>query len=173
VELRPLTIEDAALVLAWRNRPDVARFMGDDRPIAPPDHERWMVRILASPAHRYWIVEHGGRPVGSVNLADIDRQHGHCSWGFYVGDPTACEGGSADRFHMSDALFRVAEVAFIELRLQKLCAQVLASNDRSLALHERMGFVREGVLREHIRHADGMHDLVVLGLLREEWEALR
>jgi UDP-4-amino-4,6-dideoxy-N-acetyl-beta-L-altrosamine N-acetyltransferase len=173
VELRPMTLADGGQVLAWRNQPDVARFMCDDRPITPEQHARWMTDVLASDTRRYWIVEHRGCARGVINLADIDWDHRRCSWGFYLGEPDTAADGTDDRLHMSDALRRVAEIAFIDLQLDKLCAQVLSSNERSLALHERIGFVREGVLRAHVRRTDGVHDLVLLSMLRSEWDARR
>jgi RimJ/RimL family protein N-acetyltransferase len=48
---------------------------------------------------------------------------------------------------------------------------VLAFNERTIELHERIGFVREGVLRSHVWRADGPHNVVVLSMLRSEWEA--
>jgi UDP-4-amino-4,6-dideoxy-N-acetyl-beta-L-altrosamine N-acetyltransferase len=166
-----MTLVDEGQVLAWRNHPNVARFMCDDRPITPEQHSRWMARVLASDTQRYWIVEHGGCARGVVNLADIDWDHRRCSWGFYRGQPDTAAEGAENRLRMSDALRRVAEIAFIDLRLDKVCAQVLESNERSLVLHDRIGFVREGVLRAHVRRADGVHDVVLLSMLRSEWEA--
>jgi UDP-4-amino-4,6-dideoxy-N-acetyl-beta-L-altrosamine N-acetyltransferase len=166
-----MTLADAGQVLAWRNRPDVARFMCNDRRITPEEHARWMARVLASDTDRYWIVEHGGCARGVVNLSDIDWDHRRCSWGFYRGEPESAPEGAGDRLRMADALRPLAEIAFIDLRLDKLCAQVLESNERSLALHERIGFVQEGVLRAHVRRADGVHDVVLLSMLRSEWEA--
>jgi ribosomal-protein-serine acetyltransferase len=44
-------------------------------------------------------------------------------------------------------------------------------NARSRAIPERLGFTQEGVLREEGRGVEGFHDLVVYGLLEDEWRA--
>ena len=44
-------------------------------------------------------------------------------------------------------------------------------NGRSQTALERVGFRREGVLRGWHVHASGIHDVVVFGMLRAEWEA--
>ena len=47
--------------------------------------------------------------------------------------------------------------------------QVEACNDRAIAAIERLGAVKEGVLRQHTKLADGTWvDVVMLSLLRDE-----
>ena len=48
---------------------------------------------------------------------------------------------------------------------------MLADNPRAIRSYEKSGFVEEGRLRAHYWH-DGRHrDAVVMGILRDEWEA--
>lgn len=59
--------------------------------------------------------------------------------------------------------------AFVELALKRIAIRCAASNARSRAVAERLGFVMEGVLRQsEIRHGV-LHDFVIYGMLREEW----
>ena len=47
-------------------------------------------------------------------------------------------------------------------------------NERSQAAIERLGAVREGVLRRHIQRADGtFRDTVVYSILQDEWPAVK
>ncbi|MGZ6884558.1 MAG: GNAT family N-acetyltransferase [Nocardioidaceae bacterium] len=47
-------------------------------------------------------------------------------------------------------------------------------NDRSQAAIARLGATREGVLRRHMRRADGtFRDTVVFSILRDEWSTVR
>ena len=48
-------------------------------------------------------------------------------------------------------------------------AQVLAGNDASCRVLDKLGMVNEGVRRRHIRKGKKLHDIVMFGLLREEW----
>jgi UDP-4-amino-4,6-dideoxy-N-acetyl-beta-L-altrosamine N-acetyltransferase len=140
-----MTIEDADQLLQWRNSPEVARWMLDDRPIAESDHIAWLQARIDSPADRYWIIESDGRDVGLVHLDDVESGDGTASWGFYIGDPNARGCGVA-----TAALTRVLEIAFDELHLSRVRAEVLDFNAPSLALHERLGFTRAGVERDRI-----------------------
>jgi UDP-4-amino-4,6-dideoxy-N-acetyl-beta-L-altrosamine N-acetyltransferase len=160
-----MTIDDAEQVHEWRNRAEIAHFMCDDRPIDLARHMVWIRAVLDSPACRYWIIEHEGRGVGVANLADIRPDQRRCAWAFYLADATV-------RGPIGVAVeLRILEIVFGEMGFEKLTSEVLGFNERTIALHEKIGFVREGVLRAHVRRDDGVHDVVVLSMLRPEWEA--
>ena len=63
--------------------------------------------------------------------------------------------------------------AFVDLGLEKLCCEVLASNEGVVKMHERYGFTIDGVLRRHVVKADRRVDVVAMSLLRDEWLAGR
>jgi ribosomal-protein-serine acetyltransferase len=62
--------------------------------------------------------------------------------------------------------------AFDELKLNRVEIHVAVGNDRSSAIPERLGFTREGILRKMGWHAGEHVDLVVYGMLAEEWKNL-
>ena len=62
---------------------------------------------------------------------------------------------------------------FDELRLHRVGVRVFDSNEAALACYEKVGFVREGVLREAGRYGRDRRDLVVLSVLEDEWRGRR
>lgn len=69
-----------------------------------------------------------------------------------------------------EALGLLLRFAFHELNLHRLQLNVFSYNTRAIRLYERLGFTREGVLREFL-HRDGQRfDVYVYGLLAREWE---
>jgi ribosomal-protein-serine acetyltransferase len=70
---------------------------------------------------------------------------------------------------MTEAVRALTTLAFDEWRLNRIEIRVATENERSAAVPERLGFVREGVLRQVERHADGFKDNVVYSMLSEEW----
>lgn len=64
-------------------------------------------------------------------------------------------------------------IAFDELGIHRVYIRAAPGNTRSRAVPERLGFVQEAVLREEARGAErfGFHDLVVYGMLADEWRA--
>lgn|GEM_PF-1068350 len=55
----------------------------------------------------------------------------------------------------------------------KVTGRALADNHAVIALAARLGFVEEGRLRRHVQIGKERVDLVVVGILREEWERSR
>jgi RimJ/RimL family protein N-acetyltransferase len=74
------------------------------------------------------------------------------------------------RGYGADALRLALRFGFDELNLHRVGTTVFSYNTRALALYEKLGFQREGVLREFL-HRDGKrYDMYWYGLLRHEWE---
>jgi UDP-4-amino-4,6-dideoxy-N-acetyl-beta-L-altrosamine N-acetyltransferase len=166
VRLRRLAEADGARVLHWRNSPEVARYMYSDHVIGGEEHARWLAAALSRDDRRYWIVELDGAPVGLANLARIDRAAGRCEWAFYLADPAVRGRGVGAAVELL-----VLGHVFDDLQLNKLWCEVLADNVSVIRLHERFGFKREALFREHVFKEGVPRDVVGLGLLRREWLA--
>lgn len=65
------------------------------------------------------------------------------------------------------------DVAFDDLGLHKVTAEVLADNEVALKAQASAGFRREGYLREQAIKDGRFRDVVVLGILEREWRAGR
>ena len=73
------------------------------------------------------------------------------------------------RGHVTRACRALIDIAFGELGLHRVVIRAGVENGRSRAIPERLGFTREGVLREEGRGNRGFYDLVAYGLLEHEW----
>lgn len=113
---------------------------------------QWGVAIAGSPA-----------VIGTATLFRIDRDHRRAEIGFAIGSAWWGRGfGTA-------TVTRLVEYAFGPLGVCRLEADVDPRNVASLRVLERLGFKREGLLRERYRVAGEVQDSVILGLLRSEW----
>ncbi|MFE9497735.1 GNAT family N-acetyltransferase [Streptomyces collinus] len=72
--------------------------------------------------------------------------------------------------YATEALVLLLRFMFAERRYHKCLATVFAHNEASLALTRRLGFVEEGRLRQHVFFAGRYHDLVLTGLLADEFD---
>ena len=145
VRLRPMQEGDQARVLAWRSDPAISRVMYTEVKDATPQQQLvWFRRVSASLEHEYWIIENRGMPIGVANLAALAPQHGRSDWAFYLGDPAARGSGAGAKVE-----FAVIHYVFFHRRLRKLCCQVLSNNIEIARMHQKFGFVEEGVLRRH------------------------
>lgn len=168
VRMRAPRPEDSARLLAWRNLPEIRRWMYTDHLISQDEHNRWFAGMIADPSRRYWVIELDGAPVGLANLADMSLAHRRTAWAYYLADP-AVRGRGIGAF----VEFFVIEHVFGELGLDKLCCEVLVENEAVWKMHEAFGFQREGLLRRHIVKQGTPTDVVILGLLAEDWTKIR
>nr|SBO93275.1 Ribosomal-protein-S5p-alanine acetyltransferase [Nonomuraea gerenzanensis] len=101
--------------------------------------------------------------IGSINTHAVERVHGTFAYGIFVGTPHHRKG------YASEAIVLLLRYMFFERRFQKAEAWVYSSNDPSLALHRRLGFVEEG-RRRRGRYANGRYDDEFLfGMTVEEY----
>lgn len=100
--------------------------------------------------------------VGVVDLVNVDRQFGNAEVGYFFA-PAAWGNGYA-----TAAVERVVDYAFDELRLHRVYARVFAFNEGSARVLEKVGFEREGVLREDAYMHGEYVDTLRFGLLESE-----
>lgn len=165
--LRTVKLTDAEALLRWRNAESNRPFMYSTAPIELPEHLAWLARELADDDSRHFIFQQGDTPIGYASLSDISTRHRRCAWGFNLTDTPQPKGSGARM------LFCVADYAFAELGVEKICSEVLSFNGASLRVHQRLGFESEGVRRQHIRRDDGVFDIEVFALFAATWQQHR
>jgi UDP-4-amino-4,6-dideoxy-N-acetyl-beta-L-altrosamine N-acetyltransferase len=160
--VRRMEVDDQELVLAWRNHPEVRRYMYNQHEISLAEHRSWFARASTDPCEHLLIFVQNDVPCGYASIQEIDAGR-VADWGFYVA-PEAPRGTGRK---LGTA---VLDYAFRQLGLHKLCGQALGFNERSIRFHLAIGFVQEGVLRQ--QHFDGRNyqNVVCFGLLNSEWQ---
>jgi RimJ/RimL family protein N-acetyltransferase len=107
------------------------------------------------------------RLLGFIRIEGIGWTHGTCSLKIAIGDPVERNKGFG-----SDALHLIMRFAFSELNLYRLSAVVGGDNQAGLRFFKRHGFVEEVRRRKSLLRDGQTWDLIHLGLLREEWQAI-
>jgi ribosomal-protein-alanine N-acetyltransferase len=69
-----------------------------------------------------------------------------------------------------EALAALVDHAFTTMALRRLEAKVDVRNVASIALLRRLGFTKEGVLREYAVSKGDVRTLEISGLLKKEWQ---
>jgi [ribosomal protein S5]-alanine N-acetyltransferase len=158
--------------------PDLMRVNGDDEvtrylPYATwqsmSDAEAWLARMTgmheARSAMQFVVVDKaGGNAIGACLLFQFEPKSARAEIGFVLG-----------RAHWRTGLMREAMVALIghamgAMRVRRLEAQVDPRNLASQGLLRRLGFTREGLLRQRWIDKGAPCDVEMYGLLRDEWK---
>lgn len=103
--------------------------------------------------------------IGFTGLSGIQWQHGSAWAEIGIGERKAWGKG-----YGTDAMRVLLRYGFTELNLHRVSLGVFAYNPRAIRSYEKVGFHLEGHERE-VLHRDGSYtDVLLMGILREEWE---
>ncbi|MDP9409085.1 MAG: GNAT family N-acetyltransferase [Actinomycetota bacterium] len=171
VRLRPLVEEDIPLLGRWMFDPDVLHWLQlseDPAELRTEEavRERYE-RMQADPFTETWRIDTAeGKPVGQIELVEIHPVQRRAEMHLLVGEKDTWGRGYGAR-----AVRRLVGYAFKDLGLRRVFAMADRDNVRVIRLFERCGFVREGLLRRHrLRHGEPT-DMVVMGVLDDDYRA--
>lgn len=169
VKLRLLREQDLPMVMEWRMKPEVTKYMYTNPKLDLISQKLWFENVANDKSCKYWIIEiERNIPVGVINLAEIDYVNKKCSWGYYIGSIEARGKGLARKLECN-----ILDYIFDKLELNKLWCEVFAFNKDVVAIHEKFGSKVEGYLKQHILKDGIYYDVIRMGILKEEWDILK
>lgn len=160
-QLRPMVRSDLELVLEWRNSDRVRSSMLTHQKIPMDKHIAWFEAQSQDDTSVQLIFEANKEPVGVMSISKIDRESGICTWGFYLGKSDLPR-GLGTQLGLSGIHY-----TFEVLGMRKLFAEVIAFNEASIRLHQKLGFIIEGRLVQHLRRDDAFLDIILYALFNE------
>lgn len=105
----------------------------------------------------------GDHLLGSVTLSNVRRGVAQAaSIGYWIGTPVAGRG------HMTRALCLLAPFAFRTLKLHRLEAGCVPTNDTSIRVLEKSGFTKEGFARRYLRINGQWQDHLLFARLADD-----
>ncbi|MFI5412682.1 MAG: GNAT family N-acetyltransferase [Candidatus Micrarchaeales archaeon] len=103
--------------------------------------------------------------IGIVGLKNINVKNKKAEVGFWIGQDFWKKGYGTESVSM------IVEYGFSKLNLHKMEAMVFTFNEASVRILEKLGFMREGLLRDHVFHKDDFADDLLLGLLKNDYKS--
>ncbi len=157
---------DVEALYRQKNDPEVSAPLGAfSTGYSRSDLVRWVEFHNRATDELLFVIADGqDAPVGHVGLYRIDHRVGQAELGILIGERSLWGkglGGACSKW--------MVEYGFRELNLRRVYLEVLETNRRAQDLYARLGFVVEGRLRQH-QLKGGCHvDVILMGLLREEY----
>jgi len=172
VSLEPFGPADFPRLIAWvsaaRGPESLLQWAGPifTWPLDAAQLERYLEPThVVPPTRLVWRADdEAGAPFGHVELNAIDREHRSAVLSRVLVDP-ARRGEGRSRAMVAAAL----AVAFGDLGLHRVKLRVFDFNAPAIHCYERLGFVREGVMRDARRVGAAYWDSVCCSLLEDEW----
>lgn len=167
--LRPFGLTDAPDVQRLAGAPEVAdTTLNLPHPYEDGMAEQW---ISSQPACfesgssiAYAITRRGdGVLLGAISLMEISARHRRAELGYWLGVSFWNQG------YMTEAAEALVHYGFTEMGLHKITASHFARNPASGRVLQKTGMTQEGVLRQDFCKDGVYEDLVLYGLLAEEW----
>ena len=165
---------DAGLFARWMRDSEFVRLMDTDPPrlMSIEKHKEWLEKELLDEQRSdelFFMIQtlKGEKTIGLIGLDGIRWVHGEAWIGIGLGEREHWGKG-----YGTDAMQVIQRYAFDELNLHRLSLTVFAYNQRAIRSYEKAGFKVEGRAREFLNREGLRHDMIFMGILRDEWESL-
>lgn len=172
IQLVPSKLEYAEVWLKWRSEPNLLLY----NPVLDVTIDQLKYRMsntssdfsnLEAAEEFQLFIRNYNQLVGTVTLKNVSLMMGYGEIGYGVGEEFQGQGIG------TQAVRIFVSKIFSETPLRRLFAYVAEKNAASRKLIENVGFIQEGICREHfIINGKPMNE-VIYGLLRSDWEKLK
>ena len=164
VVLRRPEARDVDALYAQKNDPEVANLLGGfSLGYSRRDIENWIEAHRARRDEIIWVIADAATDacLGHVGMYNIDGRIRSGEFAIMIGDKASWGSGLG-----TEVTRYVVDYAFASLNLNRVHLTVLANNPRAIAVYEKLGFQREGVMRQAQFKRGAYIDVVVMGRLK-------
>ncbi len=166
VRLRASRVEDAETAAEWLNDLETARLLSVHAP-QPRALDEVRARLQTPDKNHFAVETLDGRLIGTCSAFEIDARDRRCMIGWKIGAR-----GMRGKGYGSDMIRVFLRYLFHERNLMRVDLGVFAFNESAVHLYEKLGFVREGTLRDDILSRGRYWDTYLYSMLRREYDAL-
>lgn len=162
IYLRLMTYEDTDLVVKWRNSDPVRKRFIYQELFTREGHESWIKNMIETGKVVQMIICSLGtdRPLGSVYIRDIDRQHNKAEYGIFIGEDEARGKGIG-----TAAARLMLRYCFEEEKLHRVYLRVFADNLQAVRSYEKAGFVKEAHLSDDVFIDGEYRDIILMAVI--------
>jgi ribosomal-protein-alanine N-acetyltransferase len=167
--LRNINMSDKAFVYEQFSDSEVCRFLLDAEPFTSMKEAEklieWYIKPEPRGQHRWIIVRKAdGASLGTCGYHNWNVNDRCCDIGYDLNN--RCWG----KGYMTEALQGILKFGFENMRLNRIQAFVYPQNIKSVNLLLRLGFTREGIIRDKHFFRGNYYDHYCFSLLKREWQ---
>lgn len=164
--LRALSLEDIDFLLRHFGDEDVNRYSSyenlKNREEAIDFYNRFIEPGKSTRFRLGIVLEETGELVGTLGYHNLSRRDHSAEIGYDLSKVYWGKG------IMTEAVVALIRYGFEQMNLNRIEATVDSENSRSIRLLERLGFMREGLLRERYYYKGRFHDELIYSLLHRD-----
>ena len=169
VRLRHVEREDLNQFVEWLNEPEVRQGLSMYLPISHAEEEKWFESVLSSSRDEQPLAIEaqtgdGWKLIGDCGFFHLDWRNRSAELGIFIGDKSYWNQG-----YGTEVMRLLLRIGFTTLNLHRIYLRVYDNNPRAVRVYEKTGFVHEGRQRQ-AEFQDGHYlDLILMSVLRPEW----
>ncbi|GAB6189238.1 GNAT family protein [Marinitoga arctica] len=99
--------------------------------------------------------------IGGCIVRNVNFKNSVCNAGFFIDEKYWGNG------YGREAVNLIEKFVFYELNIKKIKLEVISNNKRALKLYEKMGYIKEGILKKEVFRNGNYMDLILLAKFRE------
>ena len=173
IRLRAVERGDLPKFQEWLNDPDVTDGLSFYLPMSMAQEEKWFERVMQGDVHTMPLAieiqdGHGWRLVGDCGIFNLEWPNRAAEFGICIGDKSIWNKG-----YGTEAVKLLLQHGFETLNLNRIYLRVYSTNLRAKRSYEKAGFVMEGTMRQAVYRNGKYSDILIMGMLRSEWEMSR
>lgn len=161
--------EDLPKLMEWRNLPDYRKYFREYRELNPDMQQKWYEsKVLNDSSTEMFAVRLNdtGTLIGCCGLCYINWVHRNADLSLYIGWK---ESYIDNEGYAEEACKLLFNYGFRELGLQKIWTEIYCFDDKKMELYSRLGFHKDGELRNQYFYDGKWWNSNMLSLLTEEW----
>ena len=168
--LRALEPDDYKTTVRWRADDEIWDGVLGERYFVSSEYEKKWVQeaITGKNEMRLGVcLRETSELIGLASIVGIDWLNRSARSHIMIGERSHWGKG-----YGTQAVLETCRFGFLHRGFERMWVRIVATNERSITLHERLGYKREGVLRRAVFKNGKFQDVVVLSLLRDEFDVL-
>ena len=164
ISIRKFGKEDIENKVKWINNPQNNTYLHYDLPLVYDKTLLWFRRIQNQTDRYDAVIEADGVPIGLIGLLQIDKRNQKSE--FYIALGEEAYKGKGIAFEASKILLAHA---FCDLQLNKVYLYTETDNRAAQKLFEKLGFQKEGLLKEDLIYNERKVDRFFYGITKKEF----
>jgi RimJ/RimL family protein N-acetyltransferase len=177
IRLRRNERSDIQKFVEWLNDPEVRRYLLTNLPISQANEEQWFENMLKLPGNeqpfgieiREGIPKNGNdhwRLIGNCSFMDINWTVRSAEVGLFIGEKSCWNKG-----YGTEVMRLLLRTGFETLNLNRIFLRVDEENKGGIRAYEKAGFVHEGRFRQETFQNGEYGDVLLMSVLRKEWNS--
>jgi len=152
--------------VSWLNDPEVFKYLETGGNLTVPLLQEFLEGVEKKNI-LFWaiILKEGNKHIGNIKIDPVNNRHGLGEYGILIGDKSEWGKGFA-----KEASLAVINFCFNDINLRKITLGVVKDNIGAYTLYKNLGFLEEGIYKNHGYYEGKYCDVVRMALFNPNYK---